>query len=254
MPIILLPLSQYSAVVAVALLLVGSAIGGIVGRAVTVRHPGSAWAALVGGVLLVQVVALVQTTVVLWNGLSRGTPSTIYLSALVGGRVVAILLGIGVLTLISRAPKAGAMIGLSIAAIALSSWLSGLFFPVNGFATASPLTATLGGVMRYAPAVAMGVAIAWCGIQTVGRVIAAIAGLLLLWVGPAVVTAVSAAIGSRVLAHYPSEMLDYGVGVLSSALTMPELWLTTLALAIVVAAIGLVGRRVVGNRARVAAE
>jgi hypothetical protein len=254
MPIVLLPVSQYSAVVVVALLLVGSAIGGIVGRAVSAQHPGSAWAALIGGVLLVQVIAIAQTTIVLSRGLLPGRPSAIYLGALVGGAVVATLLGVGVLTLIARAPKAGALIALSISAIALGSWASGLFFPITGITTASPLTTTLGQVARYLPAVAIGAAIAWCGIGTVGRVIAAIIGLVLLWVGPAVVTAVSAAIGSRVLAHYPSQMLDFGVSVFRSALTMPELWVTTLALAGAVAAIGLVGRRVVVRRAGVRGE
>jgi hypothetical protein len=191
------------------------------------------------------VIAIAQTTIVLSRGLLPGRPSAIYLGALVGGAVVATLLGLGVLTLIARAPKAGALIALSISAIALGSWASGLFLPITGIATASPLTTVLGQVARYLPAVAIGAAIAWCGIGTVGRVIAAIIGLVLLWVGPAVVTAVSAAIGSRVLAHYPSQMLDFGVSVFRSALTMPELWVTTLALASAVAAIGLVGRVVV---------
>ena len=248
MPIVLLPFSQYYAPLIVALLLIGSAIAGLVGRAVPARHPGIALIALMGGVLLVQVIAIVQTAVTVSKGLSRGTATTLYLVALVGGTVVAILLGVGLLALVARAPKAGALIGLSVAAIAFSSWIGGLFFPVNGIVTASPLTTVLGQVVRYIPAVIIGVAIAWCGINSVGRVIAAVASLVLLWVGPTLVTAVSAALGSRLLAHYPSEMLDYGVGVFRMALGMPELWLPPAALAISVAAVGLVGLRTMRKR------
>ena len=252
MPIVLLPFSQYSALLIVAMLLIGATIAGIVGRAMPARHPGPALVALMGGVLIIQAIATVQTAVTVSKGLREGTASTIYLAALVGGTVAAILLGVAVLALIARAPKAGAVIGVSIAAIAFSSWLSGLVFPINGIVTASPLTTVLGQVVRYVPAVIIGVTIAWCGINTVGRVIASIASLLLLWVGPTLVTAVSAAIGSRVLAQYPAEMLDYGVQVFRSALGMPELWLPTLALAIAVAVVGLVALRTISKRSNAA--
>ena len=248
MPIVLLPFSQYSVALVVAVFLIGATIAGIVGRAVPARHPGSALVALMGGVLIVQVIAIVQTAVTVSKGLSRGTASTYYLAVLVGGTVAAILLGLAVLALIARAPKAGALIGLSVAAIAFSSWLSGLVFPANVIVTASPLTTVLGEVVRYVPAVLIGLAIAWCGITTIGRVIAVIAGLTLLWIGPSLVTAVSAALGSRVLARYPAEMLDYGVQVFRGALGTPELWLTTVALAIAVAVVGIVGLRTISKR------
>jgi hypothetical protein len=248
MPIVLLPFSQYAASLIVALLLIGATVAGIVGRAVPSRHPGTALVALTGGVVVVQVIAIVQTALTVSSGLSRGTASTLYLTALLGGSVGAILVGVGLLALIARAPKAGALVGLSVAAVAFSSWVSGLVFPINGIVTASPLTAVMGEVVRYVPAVIIGVAIAWCGVNTVGRVIAAIVSLVLLWAGPALVTAISSALGSRVLAHFPSEMLDQGVGVFRMALGLPELWLTTEALAIAVAVVGLVARRTFSKR------
>jgi hypothetical protein len=162
--------------------------------------------------------------------------------------VAAILLGIGLLALVARAPKAGALLGLSVAAIAFGSWLDALFFPITGIATSSPLTNALIEVVRFVPAILIGVAIAWCGVATVGRVIAGILSLALLWVGPTVVTAVTAALGSRVLAHYPREMVDYAVGVFRSALGMPELWAPSLGLAVAVAGVGIVGMRVVRVR------
>jgi hypothetical protein len=140
------------------------------------------------------------------------------------------------------------LIAASIASIAFSSWLAGLVFPVGAIVTASPLTSVLGQIVRFLPAVAIGLAIAWTGVNTIGRVIAAVGSLGLLWIGPTLVTAISAAAGTRVLAPYPAEMLEYGVGVFRSALGMPEIWLTTLVLAMAVAFIGLVGRRVIGQR------
>ncbi|MCU1439600.1 MAG: hypothetical protein JWP85_597 [Rhodoglobus sp.] len=252
MPITLLPFSQYYLSLIVALIVIGSTIAGIVGRATAAKHPRSALVALMGGVVAVQVIATVQTAVTVSSGLRDSAASTVYLAALVAGTVAAILLGMGMLALIARAPKAGALIAVSIASIAFSSWLGGLVFPVGVVVTASPLTSVLGEVAHLAPAVVIGVAIAWAGVDTVGRVIAAIASLAILWVGPTLVTAVSAAAGSRVLARYPSEMLDYGVGVFRMALGMPEIWLTTLALAVAVSFVGLVARRVISQR-RVAA-
>jgi hypothetical protein len=196
----------------------------------------------------VQLIALVQTAVTVSNGLSVRPEATAYLAGLAGGTVAAILLGIGLLALIARAPKAGALIGLSVAAIAFGSWLDALFFPITGIATSSPLTNALIEVVRFIPAVLIGVAIAWCGVATVGRVIAAILSLALLWVGPTVVTAVTAALGSRVLAHDPRAMVDYAVGVFRSVLGMPELWLPVVGVAVVVGAVGVVGVRVVGAR------
>lgn len=248
MPIVLLPFSQYSAVLLVAILWISAAIAGIVGRAVSARQPRSAWFALVGGVLLVQVVAIVQTSVTVSKGLRDGHDSVVYLGALVGLSVAGMLLGIAVTALIARAPKGGALFGMAAAAIAFGPWVSGLAFPINVISTASPLTSVLSGVVRFAPAVAIGVAIAWCGIQTVGRAIAAIVSLLLLWVGPTVITAVSAAIGSRVLAHYPSQMVEYAMEVFRSALAMPELWAPVVGLAVLIAAVGIVGVRTMRRR------
>jgi hypothetical protein len=249
MPIVLLPFSQYSAVLLVAVLWIGAAIAGIVGRAVPARHRLSAWVALEGGVLLVQVIAIVQTAVTVSRGLRVGPDSTSYLGALVGLSIGGMLLGVAVTALIARAPKGGALFGMASAAIAVGPWLSGLVFPINAVVSASPLTSALGEVVRFAPAVAIGAGIAWCGIRTVGRVIAAIVSLVLLWVGPTVITAVSAALGSRVLAHYPREMLDYAVQVFRSALVMPELWAPVVGLAIAIAAVGIVGMRTVRRRA-----
>lgn len=243
MPVALLPFSQYYLSLTVALILIGSAVAGIVGRTALARNPRAALVSLGGGVLLIQVIATTQTALTVSSGLSDRDASTLYLVAVTGGTVAVILLGLGMLTLIARAPKAVALIALSIAAVAFSSWMSALVFPVGVAVSSSGFTDVASGVVRLSPAILIGAAIVWCGVSSVGRMIAAVVSLVVLWVGPALVTGVSAAAGSRVLAPYPSEMLDYGAGVFRSALLIPELWLPNLALTIGIAAIGLVARR-----------
>jgi hypothetical protein len=243
MPIALLPFHLYFALTVAALIVIGSTIAGLIGRNVAARHPRAALGALVGGVIGVQVIGTVQTAIVLLSGLEDGGTSMLYLALLVGGTVAAILLGLGMLLLIARGPKPGALLALSIAAVAFTSWMNALFFPIGGYREWGPMSDVLTSATRYVPAVIIGVGIAWCGIKTAGRAVAAIVSLIVLCVGPILVTAVSAAIGTRVLAPYPAEMLDYGLGVFRMAIGMPELWLPPVLLAASIALIGLVGRR-----------
>lgn len=248
MPIGLLPFSQYYVFLIAALIVIGSTAAGIIARATAAQHPRSALIALIIGVVGVQTIATVQTAIVVTSGLSERAASTLYVAALTAGTVAAIMLGVGILVLIARAPRAGVLVGVSIAAIALSSRLGGLFFPVGSVVSSSPLTSAFSDVTRLMPAIVVGITIAWVGVGTIGRVVAAIVSLLLLWFGPTLVTAVSAAVGSRVLLPYPAEMLDYGLGVFRMAIRMPELWLSEISLAVAIGFLGLVTRRVISRR------
>ncbi|GAA1056423.1 hypothetical protein GCM10017608_32380 [Agromyces luteolus] len=242
-PLVLLPFSQYHLSLIAALLIVGAAIAGIAARATRRlrRRSGVAWTLI--GLLSVQVSAIVHTAVVVSEGLEDRFESDLYLAALVAVAVLANLIGVAVMLLVASAPRAGAVIGLAVAAVLSSSWLGGLLLPDPALAgpTAEPVLF----VLRWLPAVLVGAAIAWGGIGTVGRVIAAVVALALLWIGPALITAVSSAAGSRVLARRPDEMIDYAVGVFRSASTLPEIVVPPLVVAVAVAAIGLVGRLVV---------
>jgi len=242
MPIVLLPFSQYALSLLVAVIVIGSAIAGIVLRATGTR-PGLA----ILGVLVVQVFGLVQTALTVFNGLSVRTESLFYLGALVTSTVVAILLGMLVLLLIARSPRAGVVVGVAIAAVALGPWLNSLVIPFGVVVVPEPLYAVRG-VLAVVPPILVGLAIAWAGIRTVGRAIAAAVALLLLIVGPTLIIAVSNAAGSRVLARYPLEMLDYGIGVFRSALGIPELWAPTFAIAILAAGLGLIAQRAAGKQ------
>lgn len=247
MPIALLPFNQYALLQIVALIVTGAAIAGIVARATRRRRPRFGVAAMLAGVLVVQVAAVVQTTLVVRAGLQERPESDLYLGALVAVAALSVLTGVLVMLLVAAAPRAGAMIALSIAAVAFGQWCSSLLVP-RGTVPVAEIAPMLD-LIRWVPSVLVGVAIAWAGVGTVGRVLAAGASLVILWIGPAFITAVANAAGSRVLARDPAAMLEYGAGVFGMALTIPTIALPPLIVAVVVAAIGIVGR-VILRRAR----
>ncbi|MFF2275787.1 hypothetical protein [Agromyces sp. NPDC058126] len=251
MPLVLLPFSQYQLSTIASLLVVGAAAAGIAARALRRRTPPGGFALLVFGVLLVDVVAIVQTATVVGAGLRDDDWSAFYLTAVLAVAILALLVAVLVLWLVSRAPRAGAVIGLAIAAVLVSGWIHLLLAPDPVFA-GEP--AWLWTAVRWVPAVLVGAAIAWGGVDTVGRVIGALASLVIFWVGPALITAVSAAAGTRVLAREPAEMLDYGRSVFGMALTEPALVGPPLVVAVCVAGVGLIGRALIGRSARMSDE
>lgn len=247
MPLVLLPFSQYFLSLIASLIVIGAAVAGLVARATRTRAPRRGFTMLLVGVLLVDAVAIAQSSVVTGGGLRDDDWSTLYLTAVTGVAILATAVGVGVLALIARAPRAGAVIGFTIAAILSPGWLHLLLAP-RGPAFAGEPT-WLWDAVRWVPAVLVGAAIAWAGVNTIGRIVAAIASLAMLWVGPTLITAVSAATGTRVLAKYPGEMVDYAVGVFRMALSDSNLVVPPIIAAVVVAAIGLTGRALLARRA-----
>lgn len=236
-PFALLPFSQYYLTSIVALVVVGAAAAGIAGRSLTGRRSRFGTTALVGGVLLVQVVAAVQSSIATIGSLEESDRTLIYSAAVIAVIVVSIAVGILVLLLIARAPVPGATVALSLAAIVSANWIGVALRDVLMLAPydlASPVLA----VLRWMPAVLVGCAIAWCGFRTAGRIVAVIVSLAALWIGPAFFTTVSAAAGTRVLASDPAEMIQYGIQVFGMAVTMPELVLPPLVVALVVGILG----------------
>lgn len=237
MPLALLPFSQYSLISIVALLVVGSAVAGITGRALASRRPRHGILALTGGVLAVQLIAAVQATLVTRALLEASSRTALYTAAIVAVIVVSLLVGTLVLLLIARAPVPGAVIGLSLAALVSATWIGTAFrdlLLLAPYEVSQPVLT----ILRWIPAVLVGAAIAWGGFRTAGRVAASVVSLAALWIGPAFFTAVSNAAGTRVLAAYPAEMIDYGIGVFFAALTIPEVVLPPLVVAAVVGAAG----------------
>jgi hypothetical protein len=247
MPVALLPFSQYHLSLIAALIVVGSATAGIIARVLRARTPNGGLALLMLGVGGVHLVAVTQTAVVVAGGLRDDRMSGLYLTAITAVAVMTVALGLGVLRLIARAPRAGALIGLTVAALLTSGWVHALLSPQGPAFTGEP--SWLFALVRWIPPVLIGAAIAWAGVNTVGRIIAAVSSLAMLWIGPALITAATAAVGSRVLARHLDEMLDYGIDVFRMALFEPTLVATPLVVAILVAAGGLVLRAVTANRA-----
>ncbi len=240
--VVLLPFSQYSITLIAALLIVGAAIAGIVARAVPVR-----FGFVLLGMLGIQAIAIVQSATTVRAILRSGTEAFLYLALLIAVAVLAVLVGVGVAALIARAPRAGALLGLAIAAVLASGWVGQLVLPwIPNVSTAQMDVA---GWLQWVPAVFVGIAIAWCGLASVGRVIAAIGALLILWIGGALLTAAGAAAGMRVYARSIPDLVEYALAVFRSAATEPALVVRSLGAAIVVAAIGLVIGMLVRRRA-----
>ncbi|WP_167041136.1 hypothetical protein [Salinibacterium sp. ZJ454] len=252
MPIVFLPFSQYMLALIVGLIVTGSAVAGVVARATRERHPKNGLRAILAGVLLVHVAAAAQTTVVVMNGLQRSTWADVYLAALIAVTVVSVVTGILILLLVAKAPVAGATVGLGLAAVAVGPWVSLLVFPVGS--VPSDLTSWMLSIVRWVPALIVGVVLAWSGFHTVGRIIAGVGLLLVLWVGPAVFTAVSAAAGTRVLAGDPRGMLEFGLQVFGGELWTPEQSLPPLILAVMVAVVGWFVRRLLRVRREAGAQ
>jgi hypothetical protein len=248
MPIVLLPFSQYALTLIAALLVTGATAAAIVARATRRRQPRGGIVAIFVGLLAAQVVAAAQTATVVRGGLDDRGASDLYFAAVLAVIVLAILVGVAVYWLVAVAPRAGALVGLTIAAILFGPWVNGLLVPFS--TQPAEAVAAIIGLTRWVPAILVGVAIAWCGLGTVGRVIAAVSSLLLLWTGPALITGVTSAAGSRVLAGAPAEMLDQAARVTGMALFLPELALPPLVVTVVVAGAGLVGAALVRRRHR----
>jgi hypothetical protein len=246
MPLVLLPFSQYAVSLIAAVIVIGSAAAGLIARSIRLRTPRGGLAMVVLGVGVVDLVALTQTAVVVGGGLRDDSMSSLYLAALLACAGTAIVLGLAVLLLIARAPRGGAVIGLAVPALLSSVWLHALLSPQGPAFIGEP--SWLFDAVRWVPPVLIGAAIAWGGVNTVGRAIAAFGSLLMLWITPAFLTAVANAVGSRVLARHLGEMLDYGISVFRAALFEPALAAPPLVLAVVVAAAGLVARTLLTRR------
>ncbi|KAA9148722.1 hypothetical protein F6B41_01620 [Microbacterium lushaniae] len=246
MPLVLLPFSQYSLVLIFAVLVVGAAVAGVVTRSLRNRLSRRGRMLLFGIVPALQLIAIVQTAVAVRSGLAETGQAAVYLAALVGVSALSVLIGMLCQTLIAVAPRAGALLGLTIAAVAASSWIAGFLQPFTLYGPDWLLPVV--GLIAWVTPLLTGLAIAWTGVSSPGRVVAALASLIVVWVAPAAITGVSSAAGSRVLASDPAAMIEYALQVFASALLTPELALRPIVATVLVAAIGLAARWTIRRR------
>ena len=247
MPIAFLPFSQYFLTFLVALLVTGAGVVGVTARRLRPRLGRSGVVAAFGGLVLVHVVAVVQTTVVTTAGLgmdrSVGTggaisASEIYVVALVVGSALTVLLGAGLVLLLAFAPDGIAVVALAVVAVAFAEWLRGSVLPPVTLSTG--LQSTIAGWAWWVAPVVVGLAIALTGVRTAGRVVGVLLALVVLFVGPALLTAVDGAAGMRALAAYPLELVSFGSGLFGSVLGRG---LAAVVLAAVIGCVGVVLRR-----------
>ncbi|WP_193508951.1 hypothetical protein [Cryobacterium sp. BB736] len=245
MPIALLPFSQYSITLIVGLIVFGSAVAGLLGRTFRERLSRRGFLGIALGAFLVQIGAATQSTLVVASGLPGDSLAAIYLTGLIAVAVVSIGVGALVMVLIGRAARPGATLGFAMAAVSVEAWLSALVVPPGTFVTEASMWWL--DLARYLPAIIVGVAIAWCGIRSIGGVIAAVGSLLILWIAPVALVSVSVAVGSRAIASQPDQMLDYGGEVFISVLMTAQNSIPPLVIAIVVAGIGLASRQLISS-------
>jgi hypothetical protein len=117
---------------------------------------------------------------------------------------------------LARTAPGVAVVAVAVGALAAGTWVDAFLVSPVGFADGS-VSAVLS-VTRWVPAVLVGLGIARTGPTSVGRVIGSVLALAVLWSGSAAVTAVTAALGTRVYLPYPLELASFGAEVFRSAL------------------------------------
>ncbi|WP_432536694.1 hypothetical protein [Kineococcus arenarius] len=254
MPRVLLPFNQYAITLLLAVVVTGYATAGlfarVLGRVAGLRWPRRAMLSLTAGVLGVHLLAAAQTASTVAAGLSARTASALYLAALLAVLAFAVGTGLLVLRLVLAASRPAVVIGVSLLAVIAASWLAALITPF-GAAPGQPgplASAASDAVLHWLPAVAVGAVIAWSGVHTLARLLAAAGGLALLWILPAAFTALASAASFRLLLPHPVELAEYGLQVFQAALLMPEPALPPLLLALVITTGGITARHLLTRR------
>src|SRR5690625_898392 len=211
MPFALLPVSQCFLTSILAMIVTATAIAGSVARTAAPANRTKVTSLVLAGLLVTLTVAAAQSVVVVAGGLEQSSRATIYLAICVASIVLSTLVGVAVLALIALAPRPVASIGAALAAIAVSRWVSALVF--LGLEAPYETFLWMSDVLRWLPAVLVGVALAWCGLGTRRQVAAWVAGLAVLWMAPAALTALAHTTGYRAAYRHPAELLDAGLDV-----------------------------------------
>ena len=235
MPVALLPLSQYESTTLVALMTTGGAAAGLtVRRWSPARRLLATWCAA-GGVVLVQVTAAIQAFTVVGEGLAPGSRSSLYLVGLLSGVVAATVAGLVSLFLLAAKSRSLAALGVGVAAVPFVSWVA---TGVTHFAGVGNVPMFVTTLWAWFPAVLVGVALAWCGLRPRVRALVWLVNLGLLWVTPALFTAVRSVLGTRVLGGDLQEMAAMGKQVFAAGLGPSGGAGPTILLALAIALVG----------------
>jgi len=137
-----------------------------------------------------------------------------------------------------------AALGVALSAVPFTGWIG---TAIVAFTTFNGYPQEVATVLRWLPAVIVGLALVWCGVRPWGRIVVWVVALLSLWVVPAVITALSYVLGSRVLQGDLREMADAAVRIFPQALGIE--W-TSVVVALVIGVVGTGVRMLVGRGSR----
>ncbi|MEJ6555539.1 hypothetical protein PQI51_10965 [Microbacterium esteraromaticum] len=191
--------------------------------------------------LLVHVIATVQSFGVLAGGLgiadgSAGSSEMLYLGGMLGGVLAGMLLAQLGCWMASRPAVPLPALAVALSAVPVRTWLGYMiasFGPIYGYPP------EVGTVLRWVPAVIVAAALIWCGVRPLSRLVVWAVGLFTLWMLPAVFTALSNALGMRVLDGDLREMAEVAGQIFPMAL---EVEVLPMGVALVIAVVGTVAR------------
>jgi iron complex transport system permease protein len=259
-PLALLPLSTSTAALLAAVLVVGGGLAGAAARVLRPRLPRHGTWLVVAGVLVVQVVALVQAAVATTAGLRTGSASAadgragtrsseehVYLVVIVAGTAGLIALAALVAAVVARAPAGVAVAAWAFAAVLLGAWVTGFLPP------AAPAIEVRMDVLPdpelWLPPVALGIAIALTGLRSAGRVVGSVVAVGLLWLGSGLVVAADQLLSNRLLLIDPRETVGMAGTVVGGVLGGQGGTFERLAVAVVVGVVGAAVVRAIRRRA-----
>ena len=248
MPLSALPLSQYLTSDLVALMVAGGLAAGLGLRWWAPTRRLLAVGSAVAGLLAVQLAATVQAFSLL-EGLKPGTFSDMYRDGLPAGVLFCVAAAVVVALAVSARRSGPAALGVALAAVPLGSWF--LAWSVTSFASYDVPEAVLR-ISDWLPAVLIGLTLGWYTaarsgsgggaggpvrrgrVGRVGPIVVWVVSLGLLWVVPAALMAVRAALGSRIHLGDVPVMADFALTALQAELQAG--WLPVLVAAVLAAA------------------
>lgn len=247
MPFALLPVNQYYAVTVFVLILMGGVFAGLAVHVVARSRRVSVWPAAVG-LLLVHVVVVAQSFTVVARGLGLGVSadsrSVVYFTGMLGGAIVAVLLAQGGLWLISRRSAGPITLAIGLWAVPFGLWIGQALMTLCGSSGVPSFAIEM---MRWLPALIVGVALVWCGVRPARRIAVWLVVLAAVWVTPALFTTVQYTLGIRATYGDLAEMMSVARPVFPSA--MADQIPPALA-ALAIAVVGVIGRELSQHHSR----
>jgi len=199
MPFALLPVSQYAATAVFVLLLMGGVFAGLAVHLIARYRSFAAWPAALG-LVVVQLIAVIQSFTVISNGLgltnSLDRRTFLYFAGMLGGAIVAMVMAQVAFWIASRRSTAPVALAVGLAAVPFASWISQAIRSLSG---PSGIPMTVPTLLHWLPAVIAAAALVWCGVRPARRVAVWVVVLVGVWVIPALFITIQYGLGMRVL-------------------------------------------------------